>query len=127
MPKPSPKSSSSKKPNEIVDNDPFGIGEEAQGTKPAGKGHNNPPPDDGEVISLSSDKLKAFVGRIERLEEDKAAVNEDIKEVYAEAKGAGFDTKIIKQVVKMKAQDENVRREQAELLSLYALVFGIEV
>ncbi|MGH6956272.1 MAG: DUF2312 domain-containing protein, partial [Caulobacteraceae bacterium] len=64
-------------------------------------------------------KLKSFVERIERLEEDKAAVANDLKEVYAEAKGEGFDTKILRKVVRLRKQDKIKREEEETLVDLY--------
>jgi uncharacterized protein (UPF0335 family) len=63
--------------------------------------------------------LRAFVARIERLEEDKKAVTADIKEVYSEAKAMGFDTKILRQVVRLRKIDRNERQEAEALLELY--------
>lgn len=75
--------------------------------------------DIGHNSGISSERLKSFVKRIEKLEEDKAAVAQDIKEVYAEAKGVGYETKIIRQVVRLRKIDIEKRREQEELLDLY--------
>lgn len=76
---------------------------------------------------ISSARLKSFIERIEKLEEDKAAIGEDLKEVYAEAKGTGFDTKIIRQIVRIRKIDVEKRREQDELLDLYKSALGMEV
>lgn len=75
---------------------------------------------------ISSARLKSFIQRIEKLEEDKASVSEDLKEVYSEAKGTGFDTKIIKQIVRIRKIDVEKRREQDELLELYKAALGME-
>ena len=69
-------------------------------------------------------KLKSFVERIERLEEDKAAVAGDLKEVYAEAKGEGFDTKIVRKVVRLRKQDKAKRQEEEALIDLYISAIG---
>ena len=69
-------------------------------------------------------KLKSLVERIERLEEDKAAVASDLKEVYAEAKGEGFDTKILRKVVRLRKQDKAKRQEEEALLDLYLSAIG---
>jgi uncharacterized protein (UPF0335 family) len=69
-------------------------------------------------------KLKSLVERIERLEEDKAAVAGDLKEVYAEAKGEGFDTKILRKVVRLRKQDAAQRQEEEALLDLYVSAIG---
>lgn len=71
-------------------------------------------------------QLLAFIERIERLEEDKKQVSEDIKDVYAEAKGTGYDVKIMRQIVKIRQQDRDKRREEEEVLSLYMSALGIE-
>ena len=69
-------------------------------------------------------KLKSLIERIERLEEDKAAVATDLKEVYAETKGEGFDTKIVRKVVRMRKQDKAKRQEEDALLDLYLSAIG---
>ena len=69
-------------------------------------------------------KLKSLVERIERLEEDKAAVASDLKEVYAEAKGEGFDTKIVRKVVRLRKQDKAKRQEEEALIDLYISAIG---
>ncbi len=68
---------------------------------------------------IAKDHLTQIVSRIERLEEDKAAVAEDIKEVYGEAKSHGFDVKILKQVIKLRKMDQDKLAEQEEILGLY--------
>ncbi len=65
------------------------------------------------------EQLLAFIQRVERLEEDKAAVMTDIKEVYAEAKAMGFDAKILRKVVSLRKKDQNQRAEEEALLDLY--------
>jgi uncharacterized protein (UPF0335 family) len=69
-------------------------------------------------------KLKSIIERIERLEEDKAAVAGDLKEVYAEAKGEGFDTKILRKVVRLRKQDSAKRQEEEALIDLYVSAIG---
>lgn len=75
---------------------------------------------------VSGERLRSFIQRIEKLEEDKAAVGEDLKEVFAEAKGTGFDVKIIRQIVRLRKQEVEQRRENAELLDLYCAAIGME-
>ena len=75
---------------------------------------------------ISSERLKSIIKRIEKLEEDKASVSEDLKEVYAEAKGTGFDAKIIRQIVRIRKLEVEARREQEELLDLYKSALGME-
>ena len=74
---------------------------------------------------VAADQLRAFVERIERLEEEKKALNDDIKDVYAEAKGNGYDVKVLRQVVRMRKQDSNERREMESLLDLYLHALGM--
>ena len=74
---------------------------------------------------VAADQLRAFVERIERLEEEKKALNDDIKDVYAEAKGNGYDVKVLWQVVRMRKQDSNERREMESLLDLYLHALGM--
>ncbi len=69
-------------------------------------------------------KLKSLVERIERLEEDKAAVANDLKEVYAEAKGEGFDTKILRKVIRLRKADSAKRQEEEALIDLYISAIG---
>jgi uncharacterized protein (UPF0335 family) len=76
--------------------------------------------------AVSGERLKSFVKRIEKLEEDKTSVMEDLKDVYAEAKGVGFDVKIIRQVVRLRKIELEKRREQEELLDLYKSALGME-
>jgi uncharacterized protein (UPF0335 family) len=74
--------------------------------------------------STAQSQLKAIIERIERLEEDKAAVMTDLKEVYAEAKGNGFDTKILRKVVRLRKQDKAKRQEEDALIDLYLSAIG---
>jgi uncharacterized protein (UPF0335 family) len=91
--------------------------EERRAKKPSG---------DGASATIDGGHLKAFVERIERLEEEKAAIADDIKQVYAEAKGNGYDPKIIRKVVRLRKMDANKRREEDELLDLYLAALGEE-
>ena len=74
---------------------------------------------------FAKDQLKAFVERIERLEEEKASIAGDVKEVYAEAKAQGFDTKILRKVVAIRKRDAAERREEEEILDLYLQALGM--
>lgn len=69
-------------------------------------------------------RLKTIVERIERLEEDKAAVSTDLKEIYTEAAGDGFDKKAIRKIVKLRAQDRAKRLEEEAILDLYVAALG---
>ena len=75
--------------------------------------------------NFAKDQLKSLVERVERLEEEKSALGGDIREVYAEAKGHGFDTKIMRQVVRLRKLDSSEREEQDTLLDLYMSALGM--
>jgi uncharacterized protein (UPF0335 family) len=77
--------------------------------------------------AFAKDQLKSIIERIERLEEEKAALTADIREVYSEAKGNGFDTKIIRQVVRLRKLDRADRQEQEAILDLYLAALGMRV
>ena len=68
---------------------------------------------------IAGDRLRAFVERIERIEEDIKGLNEDKKDVYAEAKGEGFDVKILKEVIRLRKQNQDERDEHETLLDVY--------
>jgi uncharacterized protein (UPF0335 family) len=74
---------------------------------------------------IAKDHLKAFVERIERLEEEKKAIADDIRDVYAEAKGNGFDIKALRAIVRMRKQDKDERVEQETILQTYMLALGM--
>jgi uncharacterized protein (UPF0335 family) len=74
--------------------------------------------------SAAQTQLKTIVERIERLEEDKTAVMGDLKEVYLEAKGNGFDVKILRKVVRLRKQDKAKRQEEEALVDLYLSAIG---
>jgi uncharacterized protein (UPF0335 family) len=78
-----------------------------------------------DVGGLAAERLQQIVLRIERLEEEKAAIANDIKEVFAEAKGAGFDTKILRQVLRLRKLDKAELQEQEHLLDLYMQALGM--
>jgi uncharacterized protein (UPF0335 family) len=75
--------------------------------------------------NFAGDRLKSLVERIERLEEEKSELASDVRDVYAEAKSAGFDPKVIRQVVRLRKIDGNERAEQEELLDLYKSALGM--
>jgi uncharacterized protein (UPF0335 family) len=84
-------------------------------------GHNS-----GDVpAGFAKDQLKALVERIERLEEEKASIAADIKDVYSEAKANGFDTKALRDIIKLRKQDDESRREHEAIVELYAQAIGI--
>jgi uncharacterized protein (UPF0335 family) len=74
---------------------------------------------------IAKDHLKAFVERIERLEEEKKVIADDIRDVYAEAKANGFDTKALKAVIRIRKQDENKRKEEEAVLVTYLHALGM--
>jgi uncharacterized protein (UPF0335 family) len=74
--------------------------------------------------SSAQSQLKSIIERIERLEEDRAAVTADLQEVYAEAKGNGFDVKILRKVVRLRKQDKAKREEEEALVDLYLSAIG---
>lgn len=74
---------------------------------------------------IGADRLRSFVERIERLEEEKAALTADIREVYSEAKGDGFDTKVMRQVIRLRKMDSGDRQELETILDLYKQALGM--
>lgn len=78
-----------------------------------------------ETHGVARDQLRAFVERIERLEEEKKTIADDIKEVYGEAKSMGFDTKILRKVISIRKQDQNERMEQEAVLDTYLHALGM--
>jgi uncharacterized protein (UPF0335 family) len=80
-----------------------------------------------EVGGVAGDQLEQYISRIENLEEEKATIASDIREVFAEAKSNGFDNKIMRQILKLKGMDESDRQEQEHLLDLYKRALGIDM
>lgn len=74
---------------------------------------------------VAKNQLRAFVERIERLEEEKKTLSDDIKDVYGEAKGNGFDTAILKKVVALRRKDEQERMEEEAILDAYLIALGM--
>ena len=79
-----------------------------------------------EVGGIAADRLRQFVERIERLEEERKGIGGDIREVYSEAKALGFDPKIMRQIVKLRQMDNNELQEQEALLDTYKHALGME-
>lgn len=75
--------------------------------------------------SIAAGQLKSLIERIERLEEEKQTIATDIREVYAEAKGNGFDTKVMRQVVRIRKQDSSERQEEEAIRDLYLHALGM--
>jgi len=78
-----------------------------------------------DVGGVAVERLRSFIERIERLEEEKRALSGDIKEVYAEAKGTGFEPKIMRQIVKIRKMDKDEVVEEESLLDLYKRALGM--
>ena len=74
---------------------------------------------------VAADELKQFIERIERLEEEKAGIAGDIKEVFAELKGRGFDVKAIRQILRIRKKDHAERQEEEAILELYMQALGM--
>jgi uncharacterized protein (UPF0335 family) len=75
--------------------------------------------------NTTADRLKSFIERIERLEEDKAVIVNDIKDVYAEAKGEGYIVKVMREIIKLRKLDKATRQEQEQLVELYKNALGM--
>jgi uncharacterized protein (UPF0335 family) len=81
--------------------------------------------DDRPAPRFAKDQLKAFVERIERLEEEKKAIADDIRDVYAEAKASGFDVQALRTVLRLRKQDVSERKEQEAILATYMHALGM--
>jgi uncharacterized protein (UPF0335 family) len=77
------------------------------------------------VDSVAADQLKTIIERVERLEEEKASIANDIKEIYAEAKANGFDTKAIRKIISLRRKNFEERREEEAILELYMQALGM--
>ena len=73
---------------------------------------------------VAAERLRSFIARVERLEEDKANIAHDIKEVYSEAKGEGYDVRVLRKIISIRKRDPRERREEEELLELYLSALG---
>jgi uncharacterized protein (UPF0335 family) len=83
-------------------------------------GHNSEP-----ATNFAKDQLRAIVERVERLEEEKKTISDDIRDVYAEAKGNGYDVKALRTIVRLRKQDANERAEQETILETYMIALGM--
>jgi uncharacterized protein (UPF0335 family) len=81
------------------------------------------PDETGQTVAAGH--LRSFIERIERLEEERKTIAEDIKEVFAEAKGTGFDTKAIRTILKLRKKDQAERQEEEAILDLYLVALGM--
>ena len=75
---------------------------------------------------IAGERLRSFIQRIERLEEEKKTISDDIREVYSEAKSNGFDPKIMRQVIRLRRMESADRQEQEALLETYLSALGME-
>jgi uncharacterized protein (UPF0335 family) len=80
---------------------------------------------DDTAHSFAKDQLKAFIERVERLEEEKKTISDDIKDVYAEAKGNGYDVKALRTIVRLRKMDVDERKEQETILDTYLVALGM--
>ena len=78
------------------------------------------------AMKFGQEQLKAFIERVERLEGEKKAITDDIRDVYAEAKGSGFDVKALRSIVRLRKQDTDERREQQAILETYMHALGMD-
>ena len=75
--------------------------------------------------NVAADQLRLFIERVERLEEEKKGISDDIKDVYAEAKGNGFDTKVLRKIISLRKRDYAERQEEEAILELYMQALGM--
>lgn len=78
------------------------------------------------VGGIAAEALQQYVSRIERLEDEKKALSEDVKQVYAEAKSTGFDIKILRKIISLRRVEDHDRKEQEELIEIYKRALGME-
>ena len=76
------------------------------------------------TMEVARDQLRSFIERIERLEEEKKTIADDVKDVYAEMKGTGFDTKAVRQIIRLRKKDQAERQEEEAILDLYLSALG---
>ena len=79
-----------------------------------------------DVGGIADDRIRSFVELLERLEEEKKGISDDIKDVYLEAKGTGFDVKIIRTIIRLRKKAKEERQEEEELIELYKMALGME-
>jgi uncharacterized protein (UPF0335 family) len=84
-------------------------------------------PKDNSGGTVAADQLRLFIERVERLEEEKKGIQDDIKEVYAEAKANGYDPKIMRQVVRLRKMETHTRQEHQAILETYCAALGLSV
>ena len=79
-----------------------------------------------DIGGVAGDRLRTIIERVERLEDEKKALADDIREIYSEAKAAGFDAKIIRQIVRLRKMNTNERNEMEQVLDVYKRALGME-
>ena len=90
------------------------------------KTHNNPPDEITETSqTVAAGQLRAFIERVERLQEEAKTIREDIKEVFAEMKGTGFDTAAVRTLIRLRGMDQAQRQEREAILDLYKSALGM--
>ncbi len=115
---------------EIVEGEAVEAPDEAEIATKSGIGHNNPPvPVDEEMsdegTALAVNQLRSFIERVERLNEEKQSIADDIKEVFAEAKGTGFDVKALRALIRLRKMDQDQRLNEEGVLNLYKAALGM--
>ena len=88
-------------------------------------GHNQPPDEPAQWGTEAADRLRSLIERIERLEEERKAQSSDIKDIFAEAKSAGFDVKVMRQLIRIRKQEPAEVEEQETLLEVYRCALGM--
>ena len=78
-----------------------------------------------DTTGVSGERLRSYIERIERLEEEKKALSDDIREIYSEAKGTGFDIKVLRHVVRLRKMDTSDRNEMEQVLEVYKRALGM--
>jgi len=76
--------------------------------------------------TVAAGQLRAFIERVERLEEEKKTIADDIKDVFAEMKGTGFDTKAVRAIIRLRKKDQAERQEEEAILDLYMAALGMQ-
>ncbi|EJF92101.1 DUF2312 domain-containing protein [Bartonella melophagi] len=79
-----------------------------------------------ETQAVSANQLRAFIERIERLEEEKKAISDDIKDVYTELKGSGFDSKAVRYIIRLRKKEDHERSEEEAVIQLYKNALGMD-
>lgn len=102
--------------------DPMAV---AGGSAAAGERKKRQPAKEEPVANVAAQQLRAFVERIERLEDEKKEISDFIKDVFGEAKAMGFNTKILKRVIALRKKNEDERREEEAILDTYLMALGV--